>query len=267
LAFTRADFEDLAKLGDPADVAARFWPKVEELLVRVNQLQCMRDVQITRSRAPGPAFEVQQTRMRVRAYHWYVFNVGGREEAQFKIGMDVRYLRMGLGFNAELTPGRGSRFTPYRVARAFDAFREAVSRRPYAFHQLALREDLRVEGHEAETDDPMKLVAWLRSADVKAEKWVFLGSFLRPDNPADLLVLGDWDRLLRKIERVFDGLYPFWQFSNCQKAHSERLRAALDLPEDTPDRPIDDYWAEILKCLEEARKCSATDSTDSRPVQ
>lgn len=257
LAFTKSDFEFLGTL--KADqVNGAFWTKVEELLHRVNQLECMKDLQITRNKGATSAFEVTPDRMNTQDGHWYVYHFGGREEAQFNIGMNELYLRIGLGFNAEITRGRSGPQTPNRVARAFDAFREAISRRPNIFQRLALREDFRVEGYDAATDDPVKLVAWLNSAEVKTEKWIFVGSLLRRDNPVDLLVVGDWEELLRKINRVFEGLYPFWQFSYCRQVLIERLRDSLDIPETTPDTSLHEY----LKKLKE-RSTAVSDGSRS----
>src|SRR5216110_228436 len=89
---------------DPAEVRRRFDPLVPQLHAYLNELPCLRNLYIMRRRwRPGAHSGDAFRRFVTSRKHWYTFHYGGRNEAQFNVGMWPEYLRIGLGF--ELSEG------------------------------------------------------------------------------------------------------------------------------------------------------------------
>ena len=140
---------------------------IDELHTFLNHNSCLRDVQhIRRSWRPGSkaAHPFGEDSFVVQSQHWYTRNVGGRNEAQFNVGMFPLYMRVGLGFEfTERAHGK-----PAEVQPVWGQFREILRDRRQAFEQIAREHSLMVEwvplnASEVEHVQPQGALKWLLS--------------------------------------------------------------------------------------------------------
>ncbi len=208
---TQARFEELQ--GATAEqVRRRAAPLVRELHSFLNEGSCLRDIQRNRRQWKPRTREVQAFSgddFPVEHEHWYTYNAGGRNEAQFNVGMFPGYLRVGLGF--ELT--KKMHGDPEAVQAAFGAFRNALRKRQESFDRLARANSLRIEWrpagrHELEYVPTPKVSGWLLRPRSVPE-WIFVGRLLHRGK--DAAVLEDVARLKEAMEAVFKGLKPLWK--------------------------------------------------------
>ena len=202
-------------------VKERAEPLVRDLHAFLNQGSCLSDIQSIR----------REWRLRTRGdlafgghdfptdyEHWYTYNTGGRNEAQFNLGLFPTYLRIGLGF--EFT--RKNYGDPEHVQAAFGAFREILSQNRGAFNKFAQDNRLRVEWLRADAPrratleylPTRKATEWLlrpRVAD-----WIFVGRLLTRED--DMKILGDPVRFKECMESVFGGFKPLWRMAQTEAA-------------------------------------------------
>ncbi len=208
---TSARFEELEG-ATATQVRRRALPFARELHSFLNEGSCLRDIQRIRRRWRPRSSEVRAFRdddLRVDREHWYTYNAGGRNEAQFNVGMFPAYLRVGLGFEfTEKVFG-----DPEAVQAAFGAFRNVLRQHRESFDRFA-RENLlriewrRAEGHDLEYVQTPKVSAWL-SRPRGTPEWVFVGRLLY--RREDAAILEDPARLKEAMEAVFKGFKPLWE--------------------------------------------------------
>lgn len=75
---------------------AKFWEQLRDCL---NNLPSMKRLQEKREQWDNPRCgEAFAGELGCWPYHWFTFNCGGSDEAQFNVGMGPDYVRIGLGF-------------------------------------------------------------------------------------------------------------------------------------------------------------------------
>jgi hypothetical protein len=208
---TESQFRDLEG-ASKEQVRKRAAPFVSDLQAFLNHGSCLSDVQsIRRSLNPrikdGPAFDD----FAVDYEHWYTYNTGGRNEAQFNLGLFPDYFRVGMGFEfTEKMYGE-----PARVQTAYGAFSEVLRQHRRGFDKFARKNLLWVEWRpEGKMDRASikyvrtdRVLKWLLRPQVS--NWIFVGRLL--DRKGDAEILGDQVRLKEAMESVFRGFKPLWQ--------------------------------------------------------
>lgn len=209
-------FSDLDRA--PREVERIFNPIIRQLIEYLNNLPCLEDIQDIRrqefNKRPKSktAFKFPANHLDTR--HWYFFNVGGRNEMQFNIGMYSAndpaspYVRIGIGFNFD----GGAYGDRDAVAKAFSLFCTNVIRQRSIFENFFQRNSLQVEFNSRVNSNTV--VEWLQveaRKDLGAhnEHWVFIGAQLHRGK--DRAVLEDPKRLDQVIVSVFSGFKPFFR--------------------------------------------------------
>jgi len=184
----------------------------DELHTFLNTSPCLRDVQSIRrrwrrgSKASHPFGEDSFV---VQSRHWYTRKVGGRNEAQFNVGMFPSYMRVGLGF--ELTDRAHGK--PTEVQPVWGQFREILRDRRQEFEQKVREHSLMVEwvprnASEVKHVQPQGVLRWLLRPS-RVPEWIFVGRLLDRKNDAE--ILSDPSRLGEVMEAVFGELFPLWR--------------------------------------------------------
>jgi hypothetical protein len=199
------------------EIKSEFIPLVRKLHLFLNQALCVQDLQKIRSNwkdrvANKQAFGNFATAPR----HWYTFHNGGRNEAQFNIGLSPKYLRVGLGF--EFTPKKGG--DPTIVGWTYAPFTKVVEQDLREFDRIVRQNSLEVEwAPENETnpmtESPRTVTKWLRRPP-QNPSWIFVGRLLRRER--DTRILEDPDRLKGIIESVFGDFKPIWKRTQMRAA-------------------------------------------------
>ena len=198
-------------------VERRFQPWVSrELHPFLNALPCLTDLQTIRKRwksrtgSPDPfgTFKADPS-------HWYTFNHGGRNEAQFNLGMFPQYFRVGVGF--EFTEKRGG--NPSEVTFAYTAFRN-ITESSSEHAEFVATNSIEVEffptGKGELGHDSTKAVVGWAPAPHPPIQWIFFGRLLR--RGVDQLILEDAEAFGRVINDVLCGFKPFWARAQQQAA-------------------------------------------------
>jgi hypothetical protein len=199
------------------EIKAEFIPLVRKLHLFLNQASCVHDLQEIRSNwkdrvADKRAFGTFATAPK----HWYTYHNGGRNEAQFNIGLSPKYLRVGLGF--EFTPKKGG--DPTIVQLTYAQFNKVMEQDPRNFDQFVRQNLLEVEWVPANKVDPITVptrmvTKWLRRP-TEIPSWIFVGRLLRPEK--DMRVLEEPTKLKHTIESVFAGFKPVWKQTQMRAA-------------------------------------------------
>jgi hypothetical protein len=219
--FGGAEFTELAGSAG-RDVQARFAPRVVDLVKRVNALAS--SVEIAGIREPGKRRLFREGRGDVHAgrAHWYVFNMGGRWEPQFNIGMYAghetgSWLRVGMGFDLTEEGADPDRADLVRAARGhFRRFQDILaSPRRSLFLGWMVKENGLVEynhrGPRLDLREPSQAASLIAGSDPERTEWVFFGKWLSADQPDEAATLADPVNLVRTIDRVWCGLVPLWR--------------------------------------------------------
>jgi hypothetical protein len=197
---------------DEEEIRDYFRPFVNRLNSFLNETSCLRDIQDIRRRK-NP--QITSSQAFVDGYfstqpkHWYTHNAGGRNEAQFNIGMFPDYLRVGLGFEfREQMYGN-----PPAVQTAYGEFWNTLVQFRQAFDRFAQENSLKVEWVPQGKSDVIRYVPtqdvakWLLKP--KPSDWIFVGRLL--DRKKDAEILEDSVRLKEVMESVFKDLKPLWE--------------------------------------------------------
>jgi hypothetical protein len=205
------------------EVQARFAPRVVDLVRRVNALQSSAEIAAVREPGKRQLFRLSRAEVHTRAAHWFVFNAGGRWEAQFNIGMyggrerSGDWLRVGLGFDLS-DSGRdaGGDDGVREVRERFRRFQALLaSPRRSLLSGWMIKEGGHVEcgsaGPRLDLKEASQAAEVLASADAARTSWAFAGKWLSPERPDDAAILSDPVSLVRAIDRVFAGLLPLWR--------------------------------------------------------
>lgn len=200
-----------------AEIQAEFIPLVRKLHLFLNQASCVRDLQEIRCNwkarvADKQAFGTFATAPK----HWYTYHNGGRNEAQFNIGLSPKYLRVGLGFEFTLKKGGD----PTIVQWTYAQFTKVVEQDPRGFDRLVRQNSLEVEWVPINETNPMTertrtVTKWLRRPP-QAPSWIFVGRLLRREK--DMRILEDPTKLKEVIETVFGDFKPLWKQTQMRAA-------------------------------------------------
>jgi hypothetical protein len=127
---------------DEAEIGRRFDVFVRLLHSYLNQLPCLRELQKARHqwKARTPSTDAFGN-FAIDPKHWYTFNHGGRNEAQFNIGLSPGYMRLGLGF--EFTVKKGG--DPTIVGLAYTCFTKVVEAKRSEFERFVADNQLEIE--------------------------------------------------------------------------------------------------------------------------
>jgi hypothetical protein len=188
---------------DEPEIKRRFNGFLRSLHAYLNQLACLRDVQKARRRWKARTVEtVAFGNFATEPEHWYTFHHGGRNEAQFNIGLCPSFLRVGLGFEFTLKKGGD----PTAVHLAYACFAKVVRTNRSQFERFVTDSQLEVES--SEIIPTAEAVSWLLNPPAEPE-WIFAGRLLRREK--DAAVLENPDALGRVMEAVLSGFRPIWE--------------------------------------------------------
>jgi hypothetical protein len=192
------------------EIQRRFLTFIRGLHSFLNQLPCLRDLQQVRLKWRARAqYEEAFGTFATDPKHWYTFNHGGRNEAQFNIGLFTTHLRVGLGF--ELTLKKGG--DPTVVGLAYACFTNVIRRDLEGFSQFVRNNSLEIEwfpsnGNDLEFIPTENIIQWLLEPPGEAS-WIFVGRLLR--RGTDSVILENPVQLRQVIESVFEGFRPIWE--------------------------------------------------------
>lgn len=219
--FTAADFSELRSC-PRREVAARFAPRVVDLVRRVNVLQS--SIEAAGVREPGKRQLFRASRADVHAdqAHWHVFNQGGRWEPQFNIGMyggrsAGNWLRIGIGYDFADEGRDANRETGGTAIRDHLRHLQEIlaSPRRSLFLGWMVKEGGFIQdggaGPRQDVREPSQAASLIGGIDPDRAEWIFFGKWLSPDTPDEAAVLADPVSLVRTIDRVVAGLVPLWR--------------------------------------------------------
>jgi hypothetical protein len=220
--FTTHDFDALNHLA-PVDAARALGPKIETLLMSLNDQRTAQRIVEARNRAGESGSKLFHRNSYHDAGNGYVhaWHHGGRWEPQFDIGLlggslwGGNWMRMGLGFNL-VAGGRDDQLDGHeRVVRYFEAFQQQLGSawKRHLADWMAKSGGFIQYGHRGPAVDllPQQAVEWLMTCrNPSAQEWIFVGRWLSLSTPADATVLGDMRQLVATIEDTFAALFPLW---------------------------------------------------------
>jgi hypothetical protein len=195
---------------DEAEILRRFDPFVRSLHSYLNELPCLSDLQKARRRWKARTAETHAFgNFATDPKHWYTFHHGGRNEAQFNVGLWPAYFRVGLGFEFTLKKGGD----PTAVHLAYACFVKMVRSNLSDFEDFVADNQLEVEWADNKggsdqvirTDD---VVRWLLNPP-QEPGWIFVGRLLRRDR--DATVLQQPSSLGSVMQAVLSGFRPIWE--------------------------------------------------------
>jgi hypothetical protein len=195
---------------DETELWRRFDRFVRSLHSYLNQLSCLRDLQETR----------RKWRVRTRKTeafgnfatdpkHWYTFHHGGRNEAQFNVGLWPNYFRVGLGFEFTLKKSGD----PNIVWLTYACFKNVVVSKTIEFQKFVADNKLEIEWTDNRDESiefvpTNEVVSWLLEPP-KEPGWIFVGRLLR--RGTDAQILENPDELGKVMQAVMCGLRPLWE--------------------------------------------------------
>ena len=192
-----------------ADIQNHFGGFVRSLHAYLNQVPCLRDLQKTRRKWKRTTETDAFGNFATDPEHWYTFNHGGRNEAQFNFGMFPSHVRIGLGFEFSLRKGGD----PTVVGLVYACFLNVIRKDLDGFRRFVERNQL--EGEWFGGQQPCfqiipteRILDWLLNLPPEPS-WVFVGRLLR--RHSDVAYLEKAERLAEIIETVFCGFRPTWE--------------------------------------------------------
>lgn len=221
--FGRAEFTGLAQLS-PAGAADALGPRIESLLMAINDRPCAAKVVEARNRAgrSGSRLFRRNSFYPGPAGHIYAFHHGGRWEPQINMAWSAAIaggrdcMRAGIGFNLTqggMDPDREA--GQERVIAHFERFQQLVAS---AWRQL-LTDWMALNGGFIQYGDkppalellPHDAVRWLiESRNARELGWIFCGRWLFLDRPEHAETLADPAKLVRWLDQTFTDLLPLW---------------------------------------------------------
>jgi tetratricopeptide (TPR) repeat protein len=225
LVFTGFEPRAFAELGScpPRDVRARFAPRVNDLVKRINALPSSKEIAAIRQADHRQLFRASRADVHVEAARWSVVNIGGRFEPQISIGMYAGtgqigdWLRIGVGF--DLANDGADAEHPDGVREVRNHFRRLqailASPRRSLLVGWMIKEGGLIEFDEAgprlDVHQPSEAADLVAGCDADRTRWVFFGKWLSPGRPDDAATLSDPVALVRLVDRTFTGLMPLWR--------------------------------------------------------
>jgi len=192
------------------EIGSRFQVYVRELHAYLNQLACLRDLQQARRGWKVRTGETEAFgNFGLYPKHWYTFHHGGRNEAQFNLGLWPSYFRVGLGFEFTLKKGGD----PTIVGLAYSCFLNVLRERLDTFRKFVSINSLEIEWEDKDENLSLtigtdEVVGWLLDPPPGA-RWIFIGRLLRRDEDKD--VLENPEALGAVIQTVLCGFRPTWE--------------------------------------------------------
>lgn len=193
-----------------SDIKQRFNGFLRLLHSYLNQMPCLRDVQKTRRRWKKRTAETDAFgNFATDPNHWYTFHHGGRNEAQFNVGLCPSYLRVGLGFEFSLK--KGGDITAVQLAYA--CFTNFINANRDQFVRFVADNQLEVEWTHSnrgveEIISTTDAVPWLLNPPAEPA-WIFVGRLLKREK--DAAILENEDELADVMETVMSGFRPIWE--------------------------------------------------------
>lgn len=191
------------------DIQHHFGAFVRSLHKFLNQAPCLHNLQRTRRRWTRTSEKDAFGTFATDPQHWYTFNHGGRNEAQFNFGLHPTHVRIGLGFEFSLRKGGD----PTVVGLAYACFINVIKRDLDGFRRFVKERAL-----EGEWYGGQPLSFQIISTDQVVDSllnlppepsWVFVGKLLR--RGTDVEILEDEAKLAQVIETVFAAFHPLWE--------------------------------------------------------
>ena len=220
--FTDHDFDALSHLA-PVDAAQALGPKIETLLMSLNDQRTAQRIVQARNRAgqSGSKLFHRNSYHDAGSGYLHAYHHGGRWEPQFDVGLlggsawNGNWMRVGLGFNL-VSGGRDDQIDGHeRMVRYFESFQQQLAsawRRQLA-DWMSKSGGFIQYGQRGPAVDllPPQAVEWLISCrNPSAQEWIFVGCWLSLSNPADAAILGDMRQLVATVEDTFAALFPLW---------------------------------------------------------
>lgn len=204
-----ADFEAV-NITDEVEIRRRFNLFIRRLHAYLNQLPCLRDVPQARRRwKPRAHGNEAFGNLAAGPRECYTYNCGGRNEAQFNVGLLSSHLRVGLGFEFTLKEGGD----PTAVHLAYTCFASVIRVNRSQFEQLVANNQLEIEW-TAVQGEPLQFVStgnvvhWLLNLP-QLPVWICIGRLLRRGQ--DTAVLEDPIALGKVMQEVLGGFRPLWE--------------------------------------------------------
>jgi len=220
--FTDHDFDALSHLA-PVDAAQALGPKIETLLMSLNDQRTAQRIVQARNRAgqSGSKLFHRNSYHDAGSGYLHAYHHGGRWEPQFDVGLlggsawNGSWMRIGLGFNL-VSGGRDDQIDGHeRMVRYFESFQQQLAsawRRQLA-DWMSKSGGFIQYGQRGPAVDllPPQAVEWLISCrNPSAQEWIFVGCWLSLSKPADAAILGDMRQLVATVEDTFAALFPLW---------------------------------------------------------
>ena len=203
------EFEDVDTF-DEEKIRELFSSFVNRLHLFLNQLPCVHDIQKIRNKwMRNVKYQEAFGTFATDPCHWYTFNHGGRNEAQFNIGLYTTHLRVGLGFEFTLKKGGD----PTIVQLSYACFTNVIKNELSAFRGFVNDNQLEIEwaaknGNGLEFIATENAVNWLVEP-TREPSWLFVGRLLR--RQTDRKILENPINLRDTIDKVFMGFKPIWE--------------------------------------------------------
>jgi tetratricopeptide (TPR) repeat protein len=221
--FTAHDFDALGHLA-PVEAARALGPKIESLLLSINEQRTAQRIVDARNRAgqSGSKLFHRNSYHAGSNGHIYAYHHGGRWEPQFNLGFLSRtpwgtnWLRAGLGFNLAEGGRDPDRDEGQEQAVAyFDAFQQQVASawRGHLSDWMGHSGGFIQYGARGPATDlmPKQAVDWLVNChNPVGQGWVFVGKWLSLEKPEDEKTLADMRKLVADVEDTFAALFPLW---------------------------------------------------------
>jgi hypothetical protein len=220
--FTDHDFDALSHLA-PVDAARALGPKIEMLLMSLNDQRTAQRIVQTRNRAgqSGSKLFHRNSYHEAGNGHLHAYHHGGRWEPQFNLGFlagnvwNGNWLRMGLGFNLA-AGGRDDQIDGQEnMVRYFESFQQQLGSawKRHLADWLSKSGGFIQYGQRGPAVDllPSQAVEWLISCrNPAAQEWIFVGRWLSPSKPEDAAILTDMRQVVAAVEDTFAAVFPLW---------------------------------------------------------
>jgi hypothetical protein len=221
--FTPQDFSTLSRFA-PADAMTALGPKIESLLMSLNEQRIAKRIIEARARAglSGAKLYHRNSFHSGGAGHIYAYHHGGRWEPQFNLGLfsdnpwRINALRVGIGFNLTgegRDPDRSG--GQEQAAGYFELFQAALSGawRGHLVDWMGKSAGFIQTGERGPSTEllPQQAVDWLINChNATGVGWIFVGRWLFLDRPDDARTLGEMRHLVADIDDTFAALFPLW---------------------------------------------------------
>ena len=220
--FTSHDFDALSHLA-PVDAARALGPKIETLLMSVNEQRTAQRIVQTRNRTGQSGSKLFHRNSYHDGGNGYVhaYHHGGRWEPQFNLallagsGWNGNWIRVGLGFNLAAGARDDQVDGHANMVRYFEAFQQQLGSawRRHLADWMSKSGGFIQYGRRGPAVDllPPQAVEWLINCrNPAAQEWVFVGRWLSLAKPDDAEIMSDMRRLVATVEDTFAAVFPLW---------------------------------------------------------